>query len=139
MMHHHDYITFRTGGEVDLIDITGQVTKIVKESRIKEGIVTVFAPGATAAISTIEYEPGLLKDFPDALERLFPKEMVYEHHLRWHDGNGHSHVRSTMLGPDLTIPIVNGSLTLGTWQQVVFIDLDNRSRDRKIVVQVLGE
>ncbi|MCK4613858.1 MAG: secondary thiamine-phosphate synthase enzyme YjbQ [Thermoplasmata archaeon] len=138
-MHHHEYIKFKTRGEVDIVNITDQVAKVVRNSGIREGTVTVFAPGATAAISTIEYEPGLLEDFPDALERLFPKGLVYKHHLRWHDGNGHSHCRAAMLGPDITVPVIEGNLTLGTWQQIVFIELDNRPRDRKVVVQVIGE
>ena len=139
MMHHHDYIEFETRGNADIIDITDRITSIVKRSGITEGTVTVFAPGATGAISTIEFEPGLVKDFPDALERLFPKGIDYEHHVYHSDGNGHSHCRATMLGPDITIPIIKGELTLGYWQQVVFIDLDNRPRERKIVVQIIGE
>jgi len=113
-MNHHDFITFSTKGEVDMINITDQVSRIVQDSGIKQGTVTIFAPGATAAISAIEFEPGLLQDFPEALERLFPKAMEYQHHILWHDGNGHSHVRATFLKPDMTVPIIDGSLTLGT-------------------------
>lgn len=138
-MNHHEFLTFSTRGEVDIIDLTPQVKEVVKRSGIENGMVLVFAPGATAAISTIEYEPGLLEDFPAALERLFPKEIVYQHHLRWHDGNGHSHCRATMLGPDITVPVIHGEPVLGRWQQIVFIELDNKPRERKVVVQVMGE
>jgi len=138
-MHHHEFLKFSTRGEVDIIDLTERVREVIKNSGIKNGTALVFAPGATAAISTIEYEPGLLEDFPAALERLFPKDMVYQHHLRWHDGNGHSHCRATMLGPDLTVPVIDGEAVLGTWQQIIFIELDNKPRDRKVVVQVTGE
>lgn len=99
----------------------------------------MFCPGSTASVTTIEYEEGLLKDFPAALDRLIPEDMVYEHHLRWRDGNGHSHVRATILGSSLTIPFINGSLTLGTWQQIIFCDFDNRSRSRKAEIMLVGE
>jgi secondary thiamine-phosphate synthase enzyme len=122
-----------------LIDVTGKVEEIVEESGLSIGICTVFCPGSTASVTTIEYEGGLLKDFPEAMDRLVPEDIVYEHHLRWRDGNGHSHVRATILGPSLTIPIVNGKLTLGTWQQIVFCDFDNRPRNRKMEVVILGE
>ena len=135
----HRTVTFETQGNCDLIDVTGKVEEIVKESELTIGICTVFCPGSTASITTIEYEGGLLKDFPDAMDRLVPEDIVYEHHLRWGDGNGHSHVRATILGPSLTIPFANGKLTLGTWQQIVFCDFDNRPRNRKMEVVVLGE
>ena len=138
-MHHHDYIHFQTKGEVDIRNITDEVNRIVEESGIRFGNATVFAPGATAAISCIEYEPGLLQDFPDALERLFPKDMDYAHHLHWDDGNGHSHVRATMLGPSVVFPVIDGKLPLGRWQQIIFIDLDKPARDRTAIVQVVGE
>jgi len=96
-------------------------------------------PGATGAVTTIEYEPGLLKDLPAILERISPKGMEYEHELRWHDGNGHSHCRASILGPSLTVPFVDKKLTLGTWQQIVFVELDVRSRNRKLIVQIIGE
>ena len=136
---YHRTVSFETKGNCDLIDVTGRVEEIVRESGLRMGICTVFCPGSTASVTTIEYEGGLLKDFPDAMDRLVPEDIVYEHHLRWGDGNGHSHVRSTILGPSLTIPIVNGKLTLGTWQQIVFCDFDNRARSRKMEVMVLGE
>ena len=113
--------------------------EIVNSSGIMNGMVTVFAGGATAAISCIEFEPGLIQDFPDALERLFPKDMEYAHHLHWDDGNGHSHVRATMLGPSLVVPVLDGKLPLGRWQQIIFIDLDKPARERKVLVQVFGE
>jgi len=132
-------LNFKTKGEVQLIDITDRVAKNLEKGRIKNGIVNIHVPGATGAITTIEYEPGLLDDFPDALERLFPKDLVYQHHLRWHDGNGHSHVRASMLGPSLTVPFNDKKMILGTWQQIIFCELDVRQRDRKIVLQIIGD
>lgn len=132
-------LKFETGGEVQLIDITGQVAGELESSKIRSGIVNVHVPGATGAITTIEYEPGLLSDFPDALERLFPKDIVYEHHLRWHDGNGHSHVRASMLGPSLTVPFNDRKMILGKWQQIIFCELDARPRDRTVILQIVGD
>lgn len=132
-------IDLETRGEVDVLDITSEVQSIVKKSGTEKGIVVVFVPGSTAAVTTIEYEPGLLTDFPNTLERLAPRNASYEHEKRWHDGNGHSHVRASLLGPSLTIPIKDGKLTLGTWQQIVLVELDTRSRSRELVVQILGE
>jgi len=132
-------VQIKTKGELQMIDITEDVSKTVKESKINDGIATIFVPGSTASITTIEYEPGLLKDFPDMLERIAPKDMNYEHENMWHDGNGHSHVRASLLGPSLTVPFTNKQLTLGTWQQIVLIELDTRSRDRSLVVQIIGE
>lgn len=122
-----------------MIDITERVADIISESGLADGICTVFCPGSTGGITTIEYEEGLLHDFPDAMERVAPKNAVYEHHLRWHDGNGHSHIRASLLGPSLTIPFVDRKLTLGTWQQITFIDFDNKSRNRRLEVFLLGE
>ncbi|MEA1998283.1 MAG: secondary thiamine-phosphate synthase enzyme YjbQ [Euryarchaeota archaeon] len=129
---------FDTQGEVEIIDITEKVNGKLRVSEIEDGIVTVFVPGATGAITTIEYEPGLLQDLPTALERLFPKGMRYEHEYRWHDGNGHSHVRASFLGPSLTVPFRAKKLMLGTWQQVIFIELDNKRRSRRIILQIIG-
>jgi secondary thiamine-phosphate synthase enzyme len=129
---------FSTRGEVEIVDITEKVNSALRESAIKEGIVTIFVPGATGAITTIEYEPGLLSDLPRALERLFPKGIDYEHELRWHDGNGHSHIRASFLGPSLTVPFNDQTMMLGTWQQVVFVELDNKRRSRRIILQILG-
>jgi secondary thiamine-phosphate synthase enzyme len=132
-------VSVRTKGEGDLLDITGEVSEAVSETGLKNGVVTVFVTGSTGALTTIEYEAGLLKDFPDMLERVAPKNLDYEHERRWHDGNGHSHVRASLIGPSLTVPFVDGRLTLGTWQQIVFVELDVRSRARNLVVQVMGE
>ncbi len=129
----------KTKGELQMINITEDVSKMVKESKISNGIATVFVPSSTASVTTIEYEPGLLKDFPDMLERIAPKNMNYEHENMWHDGNGHSHIRASLLGPSLSVPFTNKKLTLGTWQQIVLIELDARSRDRSIIVQIIGE
>jgi secondary thiamine-phosphate synthase enzyme len=111
----------------------------VREANLTRGVVTVFVSGSTAAVTTIEYEPGLVKDFPDMLERVAPNDLAYEHHKTWNDDNGRSHVKASLVGPSLTIPIVDGRLTLGTWQQVVLVELDTRPRTRKIVVQAMGE
>lgn len=132
-------IRFSTPGEIQVIDITSDVAKIVSESGIKNGIAAVFVPGATGAITTIEYEDGLVQDIKSALERLFPKGLDYQHELRWHDGNGHSHIRASMLGPSISVPFANKQLILGTWQQIIFLELDNKSHNRNIVVQVVGD
>ena len=132
-------IRVKTKGEDDIIDITKQTSKIIESSEIKNGTVTIFVSGSTAALTTIEYEPGLLSDFPKMLERVAPKNIDYGHDQRWHDGNGHSHVRASLLGPSLTIPFSNRNLMLGTWQQIVLLELDTRSRERNLVLQILGE
>ena len=132
-------ISIHTKGEDDILDITDEVAESVVETKLRSGIVAVFVPGSTGALTTIEYEPGLLKDFPNMLERLAPKNLVYEHEKRWHDGNGHSHVRASLIGPSITVPFVNGRLTLGTWQQIIFIELDVQSRIRNLVLQIIGE
>jgi secondary thiamine-phosphate synthase enzyme len=106
---------------------------------LKDGSVLIFMTGSTGALTTLEYEPGLVKDLSAALERLAPRELEYAHNLRWGDGNGHSHIRASMLGPGLTVPFADGRLLLGTWQQIIFIDMDNRSRTRKLIVQITGE
>ena len=132
-------LSLNTQGEQDIIDITDMVSKAVEESRVKDGLITVFVPGATGALTTIEYEPGLLIDFPNMLERVAPKNISYEHEKRWRDGNGHSHVRASLIGPSLTIPMVKGELTLGTWQQIIFLELDVHSRRRTLILQIVGE
>jgi secondary thiamine-phosphate synthase enzyme len=139
MATYHESVTLNTKGNCDIIDVTGRIEDIVRESGLKAGICTVFCSGSTASITTIEYEGGLLKDFPDAMDRLVPENITYEHHLRWGDGNGHSHVRASLMGPGLTIPFVDSSLTLGTWQQLVCCDFDNKARSRKIEVMLIGE
>jgi secondary thiamine-phosphate synthase enzyme len=131
--------SIRTKGEGDILDITSTVTEAVTESKLMNGIVTIFVPGSTGAITTIEYEPGLLKDFPNMLARLAPKNLMYEHEKRWRDGNGHSHVRASLIGPSLTIPFTQRRLTLGTWQQIIFIELDVRNRSRNLIFQIIGE
>ncbi len=132
-------LSIHTKGEGDIQDITQKVSNAVAEARLQSGIATVFVAGSTGALTTIEYEPGLLTDLPTILERLAPKSLSYEHEKRWHDGNGHSHVRASLIGPSITVPFINGRLTLGTWQQIVFIELDVRSRTRNIVLQIIGE
>ena len=126
-------------GYCDIRDVTGAVSELVKGAGIGEGTVTVFTPGSTAGITTIEYEPGLLKDIPDAFDRLAPRDMPYAHDATWGDGNGFSHVRAALLKAGLTIPFKSKSLLLGTWQQIVVIDFDNRPRGRRVVVQIMGE
>jgi secondary thiamine-phosphate synthase enzyme len=132
-------ITLQSRGNCDIIDITSQVAKNVKESGVNSGIVTLFIVGSTAGITTIEYEPNLLSDFKNMWDRVIPQNIPYEHNKTWGDGNGHSHVRASVLGASLIIPFVNKKLTLGTWQQIVFVDFDNRPRRREIVLQLLGE
>jgi secondary thiamine-phosphate synthase enzyme len=122
-----------------MIDITESVQEVIGESGLKVGICNIVCPGSTGSIITIEYESGLLKDFPEAMERIAPENARYEHHLKWHDGNGHSHIRASVVGPSLTVPFVDGKLSVGTWQQITFVDYDVRARDRKIQVMVLGE
>ncbi|MCS7116766.1 MAG: secondary thiamine-phosphate synthase enzyme YjbQ [Nitrososphaerota archaeon] len=133
------YLKLNTRGEGDILDITDEVSKYVKASGIDNGIVTIFIPGSTGALTTIEYEPGLLQDFPQMLNRIAPKDIHYEHDKRWGNKNGHSHVRASLIGPSLTVPFVNGRLMLGTWQQIVFIELDIRPRSREIILQIMGE
>ncbi len=132
-------LSIRTRGENDILDITNEVSAAIGETRSKNGVVTIFVPGATGALTTIEYEPGLLRDFPNFLERIAPKNLAYEHEKRWHDGNGHSHVRASLLGASLSVPFIDGELTLGTWQQIVFIELDVHSRVRNLILQIVGE
>ena len=132
-------IKIKSKGETDIIDITDSVSGCVESSKVKNGIVTVFVPGSTAGLTTIEYEPGLIKDIQQSLEIIAPRRGEYHHNLRWHDGNGFSHVRAAMLGPSLTVPFSNKRLQLGTWQQIVFIDFDNRPRSRELIIQIIGE
>jgi secondary thiamine-phosphate synthase enzyme len=120
-------------------DLTEDVSNCLARCGVSEGTVTVFVPGSTAGITTIEYEPGLIRDFPAAMDRFAPRDLTYHHDETWHDGNGHSHVRASALGPSLTVPAAAGRLVLGTWQQIVLVDFDNRPRDRRVVVTVIGE
>ncbi|NOZ62717.1 MAG: YjbQ family protein [Calditrichaeota bacterium] len=135
----NDFIDISTKGFTDIIDITHDVADAVRKSGINSGTVTVFISGSTAGVTTIEYEPGLLKDLPEAFEKIAPQRKGYHHDATWHDGNGFSHVRAAMLGASLTIPFQEKLLLLGTWQQIVVIDFDNRSRQRDVVVQIMGE
>lgn len=123
----------------DIVDITGLVNQYLAQSRIKRGAVILFVPGSTGAITTIEYESGVIQDLADAIERLAPRDIPYAHDQRWGDGNGYSHVRAALLGPSLHVPVVDGRLSLGTWQQVVLINFDNRARRRRLIIQVMGE
>lgn len=134
-----EHISIKTKGEDDIIDLTDKIEGAVENSGLNKGIVTIFVPGSTGALTTIEYEPGLLQDFPAALERIAGRDISYEHEKRWHDGNGHSHVRASLLGPSLTVPFNDAKLILGTWQQIVFVELDVRLRARNLVVQIIGE
>jgi len=134
---YREIINLETKGEMDIVDITFEVERIIKNSGIKNGIAHVFCPGSTGAITTIEYEDGLLHDLPAALERIAPRDAYYKHEERWHDGNGHSHIRASIIGSDISIPFENGKLMTGTWQQIVFIECDVRARKRKIIVSLL--
>jgi secondary thiamine-phosphate synthase enzyme len=131
--------TVNTKGDTDILDITAQVGDALKESELSNGTLTVFVPGSTAGITTTEYEPGLLKDLPDFYEKIIPRQDQYHHNLTWGDGNGYSHVRAALLKSFFTVPFVNGQMILGTWQQIILIDFDNRRRRREIVVQMIGE
>lgn len=132
-------LRLETKGETDLIDITQRVENSVKDSGISSGIVTVFVPGSTAGVTTIEYESGAIRDFQRAVERITPKGIHYDHDARWGDGNGYSHVRAALLGASLTVPFSSSRLLLGTWQQIVLVDFDNRSRRRELILQIIGE
>lgn len=132
-------IKIRSKGENDMIDITQQVSKAIKETEIENGQAALFVSGSTAALTTIEYEPGLLVDFPKMLSRIAPKDIEYRHQEMWHDGNGHSHVRASLVGPSLTIPFREKQLLLGTWQQIVLVEFDIRNRQRNLTLQILGE
>jgi secondary thiamine-phosphate synthase enzyme len=134
-----DTVNVSTGGAVEFIDITADLEALVAKSGLSDGIMVVFCPGSTGAISTMEFEPGLKQDIPNVLEKIAPIHHDWYHHQTWHDNNGSSHIRSFLIGPSLSIPIVNGRLTLGTWQQVVFVELDTRKRSRDLVVQIVGE
>jgi secondary thiamine-phosphate synthase enzyme len=137
-VQHHE-LRLATRGDGDMHDLTSNVASLVRESGVTDGIVTVFAPGATAGVTTIEFEPGLRQDFPEAMDRFAPRDIPYAHDETWHDGNGHSHVRASTIGPSLTVPVAAGKLVLGTWQQIVLVDFDNRARDRRVVITVMGD
>lgn len=132
-------VNLKTKGNCDILDVTPAVASVVVQSGLKAGTVTVFVPGSTAAVSTIEHEPGLVADLNSMWDRVVPRDMHYSHDQRWGDGNGFSHVRAALQGPSLTVPVDGGRMLLGAWQQIVLIDFDNRPRERELVVQVMGE
>jgi secondary thiamine-phosphate synthase enzyme len=132
-------IQLNTRGNADVHDITTQLAQVVRSSDIRNGTVTIFCPSSTSALTTIEYESGCVSDLRRLFEEIIPGNREYAHNARWHDGNGHSHIRAALLGPSLTIPFVEGDLTLGTWQQVIYVDFDIRSRHRELVLQIIGE
>jgi secondary thiamine-phosphate synthase enzyme len=132
-------IQIRSKGENDMIDLTEKISDFVSSSEVSNGIVTIFVSGSTGSITTIEFEPGLIRDFPDMLSRVAPKDLDYGHEQMWHDGNGHSHVKASLVGPSLTVPFSKGQMHLGTWQQIVFLELDTRGRTRDLVLQIIGE
>ena len=132
-------LEIQTKGENDIIDITQKVETLVTKSDIKNGIVTIFVTGSTGALTTIEFEPGLLEDFPKILARIAPNDIKYAHEERWHDGNGRSHVKASLIGPSINVPFTDKKLMLGTWQQIIFLELDVRKRTRNLVLQIIGE
>jgi secondary thiamine-phosphate synthase enzyme len=138
-MIHSETVSLKTKGFSDIIDMTPHVSEVIHRSGVANGLVTVFCQGSTAAVTTIEYEDGVLRDLKQAIEKIAPSDIPYEHDRRWGDGNGFAHVRAALMKPSLTIPLIEGRLSLGTWQQIVFIDFDNRKRDRKILVHIMGE
>ncbi|MGD8597681.1 MAG: secondary thiamine-phosphate synthase enzyme YjbQ [Anaerolineae bacterium] len=135
----NESLRLSTKGNGHILDITDEIRRKVRSSDVKQGIVTLFSPSSTSALTTIEYESGAVHDLQSLFDRIIPSDAEYRHNLRWGDGNGHSHVRHALLGASLTIPVVDGQLTLGTWQQIVFVDFDVRARSRSLVVQILGE
>ena len=138
-MAFEDGFVIETKGRTDILDITPQVERAVSKSGISSGIVVVFVPGSTAGLTTIEYEPGAISDLKDAIARIAPEGMAYAHDARWGDGNGFSHVRAALLGPSLALPLREGALVTGTWQQIVLVDFDNRPRSRRVEVQIVGD
>jgi secondary thiamine-phosphate synthase enzyme len=136
---HQDTIEIETRGDRDMTDITGKVERIVAEANVEKGLCNVFNVGSTATVGTIEFEPGLADDFPETMERIIPPSRSYGHELAWHDGNGHSHLQASILGPGTTIPIENGSLASGVWQQIFHYEADVKPRRRRVVVTVIGE
>jgi len=132
-------IQISTQGHGEMLNVTSEIAREVNNSGVNSGTVTVFIPGSTAGVTTIEFEPGLVSDMHDMWERVIPSDLTYEHNKAWGDGNGHSHVRASLLGPSITIPFINKRLTLGTWQQIVIVDFDARARSREIILQIMGE
>ena len=132
-------ISLDTQGQNEIINITGEVQRLVQESGISDGIALIFVPGATGAVSTTEYEPGLIRDIPETMEAMIPQHKSYHHDETWQDGNGHSHLRATLMGPSLTVPVSKGIPILGTWQQIIFLEFDNKPHQRSIIVQIVGD
>lgn len=132
-------LSMSTGGHADIRDITDEIGQFVYQSGLKNGTATIFCPSSTSALTTIEYENGVLQDLRQLFDEIIPSDRPYAHDSAWGDGNGYSHVRAALLGPSLSVPFANGRLTLGTWQQIVYIDFDNRPRRRELVIQILGE
>ncbi len=132
-------IFVQTTAGTDILDLTGRVSEVLGESAVRNGSVHLFVPGSTGALTTIEYESGVVNDLRQAIERMAPEDIPYEHNKRWGDGNGYSHVRAALIGPSLTIPVIEGRMALGTWQQIVLLDFDNRPRERRILLQISGE
>lgn len=132
-------LKLQTKGRDHIIDITSQVEKVIAKSKIKDGQVTVFVHGSTASVTTVEYEPGLVKDIKTFNEKIIPSDKTYVHDATWGDANGYAHLRASLYGPSLTIPIVSGQMTLGTWQQIIVVDHDNRPREREVIIQIMGE
>lgn len=132
-------ISLSTRGNIDILDITDQIANALSKSGLTSGAATVFCPSSTSALTTIEFEGGALSDLRRLFDEIVPVNREYAHNERWHDGNGHSHVRAALLGPSITIPFVDRQLTLGTWQQVIYVDFDNRPRQRKLIVQLIGD
>jgi len=132
------YLHFPTQGEGDVVNLTDEVNALLRQTDLEAGTVTVFAPGATGAVTTLEFEPGVVRDFQRLFDQIVPKDQPYRHNVLLRDGNGHSHVRAGLLGPSVTIPFLQGRLALGTWQEVVFVCFDDRPRDRRAVVQLMG-
>lgn len=128
-----------TTAETDMVDLTGRVQELLIRSGIQQGLAVAFVPGSTAALTTIEYERGVLDDLLKAIEKLAPRGILYEHDRRWGDGNGYSHVRAALMKPSLCIPVIQGRLALGVWQQIVLLDFDNRPRRRRVLIQIIGE
>jgi secondary thiamine-phosphate synthase enzyme len=134
-----EIIEIQTHGDCQVLDVTEEVDRLLKASGIKDGIVVVFVPGATGGITTIEFESGLVRDVRELMDKIIPQSKDYYHNMKWGDSNGHAHLRASLLGPSLSVPVSEGQMTLGIWQQIVFVDFDNRSRTRRLIVQMVGE
>jgi secondary thiamine-phosphate synthase enzyme len=132
-------IIVQTTSKTDVIDITLEIHKVIAGLGIEDGIVILFVPGSTASLTTIEYESGVINDLKKAIDRIAPQDIYYEHNERWGDGNGYAHVRASLLGPSLHLPLIDGKLALGVWQQIVLLDFDNRPRQRQVIIQIMGE